>query len=392
MRLAHLADPHLGFRQFHRLNERGRNQREVDVADAFKSAIDGVIAERPEAILVAGDLFHAVRPTNSAILHAVREFSRLQRALPGVPVIVIAGNHDTPRSSDTASIFGLLPELGIFVAADRAQRFLFPALDLSVLAVPHQALIETPRIAFEPAGTERYQVLLIHGETQGLFGDDTETREPGGAHLSDDDLRADWSYVALGHYHVQRQVAPRRWYAGSLDYVSTNPWGELREERNDHIPGKGWLMADLETGAVRRRAIDAPRRFLDLRWLDADDLAAPELDRLIADAVAAVPGGIAGAVVRQVVRGVSRAVGRELDHPRIRAWKNEALHFQLDLRPPESRQRIIGIGAPGHRQTLPDIVAGFLSERELPRDVDRSGFVAAGLGFLAAAESPPDES
>ena len=41
--------------------------------------IDGIIAERPDAVIVAGDLFHAVRPTNSAILHAFREFTRLRK-------------------------------------------------------------------------------------------------------------------------------------------------------------------------------------------------------------------------------------------------------------------------------------------------------------------------
>jgi DNA repair exonuclease SbcCD nuclease subunit len=390
MRLAHLADPHLGFRQYHRLNEKGRNQREVDVASAFASAIDGVIAARPDAVVVAGDLFHNVRPTNSAILHALQQFVRLQRALPQVPVVVIAGNHDTPRSSDTVSIFGVLREVGVHVAADRAQRFSFPALDLSILGVPHQALIESPRVAFEPGGPERHQVLLIHGETEDLFPHDAENPEPGGARLLAEDLRADWSYIALGHYHVQRQVGARQWYAGSLDYVSTNPWRELREERDLHARGKGWLLVDLETGAVTRQAIAAPRRFLDLRWLDADDLAAAEINRLIADAVAEVPGGIAGAVVRQVLRGVPRAVARELDHARIRSWKNEALHFQLDLRPPE-RQHTVASGAPGHRQTLPDIVEGYLGERQLPASLDRAQFVATGLEFLAAADHSPGE-
>src|ERR1019366_8979937 len=160
-----LADPHLGFRQYHRLTARGHNQREADVALAFTRAVDGVIAEHPDAVVVAGDVFHAVRPTNSAILHAVREFGRLQRALPGVPVVVIAGNHDTPRSTDTTSIFGLLHEIGVHVAADAARRFPFPDLDLSLLAVPHQALFEEPRIAVEPSGRAKHQVLVIHGET-----------------------------------------------------------------------------------------------------------------------------------------------------------------------------------------------------------------------------------
>ena len=48
-----------------------------------------------------------------------------------------------------------------------------------------------------------------------------------------------WDYVALGHYHVYRSVAPNAFYSGSLDYTSTNPWGELAEERELGIQGKG---------------------------------------------------------------------------------------------------------------------------------------------------------
>ena len=391
MRLAHLADPHLGFRQFHRLTERGRNQREVDVATAFTRAVDGVIAERPDVVVIAGDLFHAVRPTNSAILHAVREFGRLQRALPDMPIVVIAGNHDTPRSSDTTSIFGLLHEIGIRVAADAPRRISLPDLDLSILAVPHQALFETPRIALEPAGPERHQVLVIHGETPGLFHDDRSLSEPGGAHLSAEDLAGNWSYVALGHYHVQHKVGTRQWYAGALDYVSSNPWGELREERDARLVGKGWLLVDVETGAAHRRAVEAPRRFIDLRWLDGNDLAAGELDRLIAEAVSEVPGGIGGAVVRQVVRNVPRAVAREIDHARIRAWKAEALHFQLDLRRPETGARIIGVGAPGRRQTLTEIVESYLADRDLAPGLARDRFVERGLEFLAAVDLAGEE-
>ena len=386
MRLAHLADPHLGFRQYHRLTARGHNQREADVALAFTRAVDGVIAEHPDAVVVAGDVFHAVRPTNSAILHAVREFGRLQRALPGVPVVVIAGNHDTPRSTDTTSIFGLLHEIGVHVAADAARRFTFPALDLAVFAVPHQALFETPRIALEPAGSERHQVLVIHGETPELFGKDRGDVEPGGAHLSDDDLRAHWSYVALGHYHVQHKVRERQWYAGALEYCSPNPWGELREERNATLTGKGWLLVDLDSGAAHRRAIEAPRRFLDLPWLDANELAAPELDRLIADAVMHVAGGIAGAVVRQVVRNVARPVARELDHARIRAWKADALHFQLDLRRPDDTARQSASGAPGKPETLPETLASYLRGRTLPPGIDHGRFVARGVDMLEAVE------
>jgi DNA repair protein SbcD/Mre11 len=386
MRLAHLADPHLGFRQYHRLTPKGHNQREADVALAFTRAINGVIAERPDVVVVAGDLFHAVRPTNAAILHAVREFTRLQRMLPDAPVVVIAGNHDTPRSTDTTSIFGLLNEIGVRVADQSARRFPFPELDLAILAVPHQALFEEPRIAVEPAGRERNQVLLIHGETPELFGADRSMAEPGGAMLTPAELRGPWSYVALGHYHVQCQVGERQWYAGALDYCSPNPWGELRAERDAKLKGKGWLMVDFADGSVTPHGIEAPRRVLDLPWLDAHDMTASELDRLIADAVADVAGGIAGAVVRQVVRNVARPVAREIDHARVRAWKADALHFQLDLRRPEGSTRQSASGAPGKPETLPETLTSYLRERTLPPGIDRPRFVQRGVEMLETVE------
>ena len=78
MKLAHLADLHLGFRQFHRQTAGGLNQREADVANAFRRTIEQVIAERPDVVVVAGDLFHSVRPTNHSILLAFNEFHRLR--------------------------------------------------------------------------------------------------------------------------------------------------------------------------------------------------------------------------------------------------------------------------------------------------------------------------
>lgn len=392
MRIAHLADLHLGYRQFHRLTPRGLNQREADVAVAFTRAVDGMIAAEPEAVIVAGDLFHQVRPTNSAILHAVRQFSRLRRALPAAPVIVIAGNHDTPRSTDTVSIFGLLHDLGIHVAADEPRRLTFAELDLGVLAIPHQALFVQPRPALEPAGDARHQVLVIHGETPGLFGPDRVAAEAGGAMLTEADLGdGRWSHVALGHYHVQHRVRDRVWFSGSLDYVSPNPWGELRVEREEGIAGKGWLLVDLDAGTVERHPIEAPRRVLDLPWLDGADLAAAELDRLLEGAIEAVDGGIDQAVVRQVVRNVPRAVARELDHAAIRGWKSRALHLQLDLRRPEGAHRVVGVGAPGSRQTLPEVVEEYLSARQLPAGMERDRFLAEGLAAYSEAEHAAEE-
>jgi exonuclease SbcD len=386
VKLAHIADPHLGFRQYHRQTPTGINQREADVGNAFRAAIDGVIAAQPDAVVVAGDLFHSVRPSNAAIVFAFRQFQRLREALPDAPIVLIAGNHDTPRSAETGSILRLFEELRIDVATAAARRLVYPALDLSVFAVPHQALVEGERPALRPQGPERNQVLVIHGEFEGVIAPDRDFVEYGGAQISAAELgAAEWTYVAFGHYHVQHRIGPRAWYAGALDYVSTNVWGELRDEAASRIAGKGWLLADLDSGAVERRAVARSRDFIDLPPIQWTAQSAVALDAEIAARVGSIEGGAADKVVRLVVHGIPRHVARELDHTAIRALKAGALHFHLDTRRPELR-RESGAGAPGRRRTLPEIVREFLEHRALPAELDRARFVALGTEVIASVE------
>jgi exonuclease SbcD len=386
VKLAHIADPHLGARQYHRQTPTGINQREADVAQAFRAAVDGVIAARPHIVVVAGDLFHTVRPTNAAIVFAFRQFQRLREALPDSPVVLIAGNHDTPRSSETGSILRLYAELGVTVATDEARRVVFPELDLAVLAVPHQALMAPDRPALRPEGEAARQVMVLHGEVEGVFPFDRSAIEYGGAAIAPRELTLDqWTYVALGHYHVQHRLAPRAWYAGSLEYVTPNVWSELEDERAHGLDGKGWLLVDLDSGTVERQPVPAARKVIDLEPILGVGLSAADLDHLIAERVGAVPGGVADRIVRLRVLDVPRHVARELDHAAVRALKAEALHFHLDVRRPEL-QRTVGLGSPGRRQTLPELVVAYLAGRPLPADIDRDAFVRAGAELMDSVE------
>jgi DNA repair protein SbcD/Mre11 len=386
VRLAHLADPHLGVRQYHRQTPSGINQREADVARAFRLAVDGVIAARPEAVVIAGDLFHSVRPTNAAIVFAFKQFQRLREALPDAPIVLVAGNHDTPRSAETGSILRLFEELGVDVAVDEARRLEYPALDLSVLAVPHQALVGQERAELRPEGGVRRQVMVLHGEIEGVLPTQRHTVEYGGALVSLRELAPEeWSYIALGHYHVQHEVAAHTWYSGSLEYVGTNVWGELADEAEQGIRGKGWLLADLDRGSVTREPVPPSRPIIDLEPIRGEGLGAEALDQLIQDRLHAVPGGVADRIVRLRVYDVPRHVARELNHTAIRDWKAEALHFHLDIRRPEV-QRTVGVGAPGRRQTLPDLVRDYLRGRPLPGELDREEFVRLGGDLMDAVE------
>lgn len=388
MRIAHLADLHLGFRQYHRQTPQGINQREADVARSFSDAIDQLIARKPDLVMVAGDVFHSVRPTNTAILHAFRQLQRLRRELPETPVILLAGNHDTPRSVETGSILRLFEAIeGVHAVTDQVRRLRFQTPDLSVLCVPHSGLIseEPPALTVDPESHRN--VLLLHGVLRGELPEFAETLEFGGAPLELRDLNAPrWDYVALGHYHVAHQVAPNAWYAGSIEYVSRNPWGELKdEEREGRGSVKGWLEVSLgDSPTVEFRKIEPARRLLDLPPIQGDGLSAPDLDRQISQNVASVPEGIADQIVRQVVYDVRRSVARELDHAAIRGYKSEALHFQLDLRRPEIA-RYVGVGAPGAKQSLSDVVRDYLRRRPLDADLNRDEFLSLGRKFMEEA-------
>jgi hypothetical protein len=384
LRLVHLSDLHLGFRQYQRLTARGINQREWDVADAFRRAIDRTIAIAPVLVVVAGDVFHNVRPTNAAILQAYRQLSRLRSALPQAEVVVCAGNHDTPRTVEVGGILGLFRELGIHVADTKAERFHLERLDCSVLAVPD---VPGPRPELVPAGDARWNVLLLHGEVAGVIPAAAATADRAAVEITREELgAARWNYVALGHYHVHRQVETNAWYSGSIEYASANAWGELVEEREAKVPGKGLVEHDLDTGEHRFHHLPGARRLLDLPTIVARGMSAADLDAAIARTVDQATDGIEDQVVRLVVRDCPRHVARELDHKALREYKRRALHFHLDTRRPEI-VRLTASGSPVRRPSLLETVQEKLQSRIISSDIDREALVALGLHYLREAEA-----
>jgi len=385
MRLVHLSDIHLGFRQYQRQTPTGINQREADVATSLRRVIDAVIELRPDLVLIAGDVFHTVRPTNPAILHAFRHFSRLMQMLPDTTVVMIAGNHDTPRTAETGCILRLFKPLGINVVDGEAQRVPVDKHDLMILAVPD---MQGKRPLLEPDPSAKYNILLLHGEIEGVLPKYGRELDRSPMEITREELAADkWDYVALGHYHVYRSVAPNAFYSGSLDYTSTNPWGELAEERAAGIAGKGIIEHDLANKTHTFHPIPPTRPWVDLTSLSGSGLSPAALDDAIREALEKCDGGIDEKIVRLVVRDVPRHILRELDHKAIRDYKRKALHFHLDTRRPEIVRPETGQAAPGRRASLADTVRDKLRSRVLTENINREALVELGLHYLREADA-----
>lgn len=408
MRLVHLSDLHLGFRQYTRVTADGVNQREADVVDTTARAITRIIELAPEVIVVGGDVFHSVRPPNSAILSGFALFARLRAALPDALIVMIAGNHDVPRTSDAGCILQLFRQLGVQVVFNAPTRIDDAARDLSVLAVPYipATIAEAHRAprTFAPDPARRFNVLLLHDEVQGVMPLGAQEGDRLQDPLAPQALEAaPWSYIAVGHYHVYRQIPLVHratgatipcYYSGSLEYTSTNPWFDLQEEATRNGArfgdGKGFIEHNLATGTHRFHPIAPSRRLLDIPAIDGMGLGAPELNVRIADALHAVerdaPGAIDGAIVRLVVRNVPRHITRTLDYTPLKDVRKRALHFQLDMRKPELDAARAELGAAGRRATLKDRVEARLRARPIPAGLDRERLVALGVQYLVRAE------
>ena len=89
---------------------------------------------------------------------------------------MIAGNHDTPRAAETGCILRLFAPLGIHVVDARAA-----SARLSRAAICRSSPCRTISIAAAGArarsGTRRCNVLLLHGEVEGMLGPFAATRE-----------------------------------------------------------------------------------------------------------------------------------------------------------------------------------------------------------------------
>ena len=385
MRLIHLSDLHLGIRQFQRQTPAGMNQREADVAGVFQKTVARIISLAPDLVVIAGDVFHNVRPPNPAIVQAFHQLAKLTRELPNAIVVMVAGNHDTPRAVETGCILRLFLPLGIHVVDTEPSRLSFPERQLSVLAVPDVAGVN---VSFDPDPSAKYNVLVAHGDMPGSLPNTFGYAEPAALNIAPEEVGyARWSYCAFGHHHVFHQLAPNACYSGAMEYTSVNFWGEYHEERSAKLPGKGFIEYDLERKKRTFHKIDPARPIVDLPPITASGMTAADVDRAIAANVSTVKGGIDDKIVRQVIKDIPRHVARELDHKALRDLRRRALQYHLDTRRPDILRALPVTGTTGRRPSLMEMVRDRLWSRPLSADIEREMLVKLGLQYLTEAEA-----
>ena len=303
IRLAHISDTHLGYRALFKADpETGRNQRAVDIEKAYELAIDDILTRDVQLIIHGGDVFHHTRPTWAAIRAFVRQTRRLTEA--GLPVVVIGGNHDTPRLRSSGSVFSVmelaLPEVR-FVCEYEQEIISFRELNLDVLAVPHGKLADPvgPN-AFPTSGLRN--ILVTHGLVSNLELRG-QHREPGEEDIADYLLDEEFDYIALGHYHVFNKVRHNTWYSGSTERMG---FGD-----EDVTPGYALVeIGSLESGADVTHIPIETRPMKTIAPVDGESRSAREIADIVLDRIVRYvePETNARVEIRNSLRPVKREV------------------------------------------------------------------------------------
>ncbi len=252
MRFAHISDLHIG----KRLHEVSLLDDQAYILEEIRKILRD---ERPDAVLIAGDIYDKSAPS----AEAVRLFDDFLSGLAsdGQSVFVISGNHDS--AARVAYGGRIMERSGVHLSAPAYDGGVRPvtlpdghgSVDIYLLpfikpvhvslAFPDEKIesyTDALRVAVErmAVNPKRHSVLVAHQFVTGAVRSDSEEVSVGGLDNVDVAVFAPFSYVALGHIHRPQNIgSPRVRYSGTPLKYSFSEAGDEKSVTMAELDGKG---------------------------------------------------------------------------------------------------------------------------------------------------------
>ena len=272
MKLIHLSDLHIG----KRVNEVNMLEDQAHILEQILSVIR---MEKPDGVLIAGDVYDKSVPPAEAVTVFDRFLCRL--AEERIPVCIISGNHDSP---ERLSFGGALMEgAGIHIAPVYDGKvepvvltdgfgpvyiWLLPFVKPAHVrrAFPEETVesyTDACRVAVEHMAIDRENrnVLVTHQFVTGAATCESEELAVGGSDNVDASVFSGFDYVALGHIHGPQNIG-----SNTIRYCGT----PLKYSFSEANHCKSLTVVQLgQKGDLQLRAVPlVPRR--ELRQLRGD--------------------------------------------------------------------------------------------------------------------------
>jgi DNA repair exonuclease SbcCD nuclease subunit len=249
VRIAHLADSHLGNRQY------SLEERERDVYEVFDEIGDRILEEHADIVVHSGDLFDSPRPSTQAYY----AFKALVKRLDGkARFFAILGDHDKPkvRGMPPHKLFDdQVQTLGVTGNPD-IQQLSVKGEKVLVAGISNLTRAYSPLLVEELKKLERLgiscdcSVLMLHQAIDKFFSFQDAWE------ISLADMPKNFDYYAMGHLHARVRASFGR---GELAYP-----GSPEILRSDEIAGwkklgKGFNVVDVESNDVKVTEINLQR-------------------------------------------------------------------------------------------------------------------------------------
>ncbi|HHH49766.1 MAG TPA: exonuclease SbcCD subunit D [Saprospiraceae bacterium] len=259
MRILHFSDTHLGYNDLDKVTRQGVNLREQDFYDAFVQVIDRALEIKPDVIIHSGDFFHRPSPANRPMIFALEQLNRIAKAK--IPIVIIAGNHSTPKTIYTSPILQAFKSIsGVYPIFNQAYENIVLG-GMAIHGLPHindERLMQEQMDLIAPV-TGKYNVIMLHTS----IGKEYIMDEYGEQLFPKEriEMLDQFDYVALGHWHNQQRVKKLKsgWYCGSTERMSETEIGKEKGfylidfKKNKQvapefitIPTRPWLKIEIK--------------------------------------------------------------------------------------------------------------------------------------------------
>jgi len=225
-----------------------RLKRKEDHLRCFEEVVEYAKKNRPQLLLICGDLFDTMRPGNWVRARLMNHIRELHDG--GIRVFMVSGHHDTPKSLEE----GVSP-LAVYGNSGNAVYFGNPSspephhlqvdrLPVHIFGVGYNPFLapgEDPLSKLPQQPPEGINILMTHYPIEGFtgyFGEEPSIRLssiPRGFHL-----------VAAGHFHKHQKLSAGRTtivYPGSTERASFAEegeekgfvWAEIQDDGEVHL-------------------------------------------------------------------------------------------------------------------------------------------------------------
>jgi len=275
MKLLHISDLHIG----KRLIERSLIEDQIHILKKIENII---FNEKPDAVLIAGDIYDKSVPSSEAVTLFNDFLTKL--AERKVKVFIISGNHDSAERIGFGSY--MFAQAGIYVSPayngtiepitltdelGEVNIYLLPFIKPSFVKSYYpdeqiESYSDAIKLVIEKMNidTNKRNVLLAHQFVGHAEKDGSEEASIGGLDVVDDNLFDCFDYVALGHIHKKQTLKGKLRYSGTPLQYSFSENKNINSITVVDLKEKGNLSISEIELEPKRKLIEIKGKFKEL--------------------------------------------------------------------------------------------------------------------------------